>query len=74
MNSIPLYLQKTQMDRQFKKRTYQGFGEFLADLRFLFSNIRRFGKMKLMLPTSTWQTNILILLFFMLGIWKEGRY
>jgi len=50
MSSIPLYLQKTQMDRQFKKRTYQGFSEFLADLRFLFSNIRKFGKMKLISP------------------------
>lgn len=33
------------MNKQFKKRTYESFGEFLADLKFLFSNINKLSNL-----------------------------
>lgn len=40
--------------KQFKKRKYESFGEFWADLRFLFANIkvRKFNRVRLISPTS----------------------
>lgn len=39
-----------EMDKQFKKRTYASLGEFLADLRFLFLNVRKTNRLRLISP------------------------
>ena len=38
------------MNKQFKKRTYQSFGEFLADISFLSLNIKQISKVRLISP------------------------
>jgi AhpD family alkylhydroperoxidase len=35
------------MNNGFRKRTYKGIGEFGSDLRFVFNNITKIGKLKL---------------------------
>lgn len=38
------------MNEQFKKRTYESFGEFLGNLRFLLSNVKNINRIRLISP------------------------